>query len=150
VSEPITVVDLQPRRIASVRRTVPQRGLGAFFSEVYPKILGLLAAQRATPAGPPLARYFNNDPKAFDTEAGIPFEGPFTPTGDVQVTELPGGAAAMTVHRGSYETLSAEYKRIMSWAEGSGRGLGDAPWEVYVKDPKVDGEAVTEVYFPLA
>ena len=150
MNEPITVVDLQPRRIASVRRTVPQRGLGAFFSEVYPKILGLLAAQRATPAGPPLARYFNNDPKAFDTEAGIPFEGPFTPTGDVQVTELPGGAAAMTVHRGSYETLSADYKRIMSWAEGSGRGLGDAPWEVYVKDPKVDGEAVTEVYFPLA
>ena len=64
MNEPITVVDLQPRRIASVRRTVPQRGLGAFFSEVYPKILGLLAAQRATPAGPPLARYFNNDPRA--------------------------------------------------------------------------------------
>ena len=150
MNEPITVVQLQPRRIASVRRTVPQRGLGTFFSEIYPKIFGLLAAQRATPAGPPLARYFNNDPKAFDTEAGIPFEGAFTPTADVQVTELPGGAAAMTVHHGSYETLSAEYKRIMSWAEGSGTRLGADPWEVYVKDPKIDGEAVTEVYFPLA
>jgi len=150
VSDPITTVQLQARRIASIRRTVPQRELGTFLGDVYPKIFGLLAAQGATPAGPPLARYFNNDPKAFDTEAGIPFEGPFAPTGDVQVTELPGGAAAMTVHHGSYETLSAEYKRIMSWAEGSGTRLGDDPWEVYVKDPKTDGEAVTEVYFPLA
>ncbi len=150
MTEPITVVQLQPRRIASVRRTVPRRGLGTFFSEVYPTIFGLLAAQGAKPAGPPLARYFNNDPKAFDTEAGIPFEGPFTPTGNIQVTELPGGAAAMTVHRGSYQTLSAEYQRIMSWAEGSGTPLGDNPWEVYVEDPKGDREAVTEVYFPLA
>src|SRR5207237_5919504 len=78
------------------------------------------------------------------------FEGPFTPAGDVRVTDLPGGAAAMTVHHGSYETLSGEYKRIMSWAKDSGRRLGDDPWEGYVKDPKVDGEAVTEVYFPLA
>jgi effector-binding domain-containing protein len=150
VSEPITVVELRPQRIASVRRTVPQADLGAFFGEVFPKVFGQLAAQGAKPAGPPLARYFNNDPAAFDTEAGVPFDGGFKPSGDVRVTELPGGKAAKTVHLGRYDTLSAEYKRIMTWADTVGTRLGGDPWEVYVKDPEVDGEAVTEVYFPIA
>jgi effector-binding domain-containing protein len=150
MSEPIAIVELRTQRIASVRRTVAQRDLGAFFDEVYPKVLGRLAAQGAKPAGPPLARYFNNDPAAFDTEAGVPFEGTFAPSSDLRVTELPGGKVAKTVHLGTYETLSAEYERIMAWADAHGLGLGNDPWEVYVKDPEIDGGAVTEVYFPLA
>lgn len=150
MSEPITLVDLEPRKLAGVRRTVPQSGLGAFFGDVYPKVFDLLAAHGARPTGAPLARYYNNDPRAFDTEAGVPFEGPFTGSGDVTVTELPGGKAAMTVHVGSYESLSAEYKRIMAWADGNGTRLGNDPWEVYVKDPAPGVEPVTEVYFPLA
>jgi effector-binding domain-containing protein len=80
----------------------------------------------------------------------VPFAGTFAPSGDVRVTELPGGKAAKTVHLGSYETLSAEFQRIMAWADAHGMRLGNDPWEVYVKDPENDGGAVTEVYFPVA
>jgi len=152
VTEPIRIVELEPRKLAGIRRTFPQSQLGAFFTEAYPEIAGALGTAGARPMGRPLARYFDNDPAAFDVEAGIPFDGSFAGSGSIVVTELPGGKAAMTVHLGTYETLSPEYKRIMAWAEANGTRLGDGPWEVYVNDPSnaTPDELRTEVYFPLA
>src|SRR4029079_19193337 len=61
VSDPIVLVDLDRRTLATIRRVVPQSGLGPFFAEIFPLLRGQLAAQGATPAGPPLARYYNGD-----------------------------------------------------------------------------------------
>lgn len=149
MTEPIEIVELRAQRIAGVRRIVPESGLGAFLGEVYPKVFAMLSAQGATPAGPPLARYFNNDPEGFDTEAAVPFTGTFTVSGDVRVTELPGGKAAKLVHTGPYNTLSAAYKRMMAWADERKTPLGNDPWEVYVTEPKAGVDPVTELYFPL-
>ena len=120
MSEPIELVELQPRRALTVRRKMPQSGLGAFFMELFPRLRTAIVAQGATPSGPPFARYYNRDPAAFDTEAGLPFTGTVTPTNGTRVTTLPGGRAAKTVHVGSYETLSQEYRRIEAWCEEHG------------------------------
>jgi effector-binding domain-containing protein len=147
--DPIVLVDVDRRTVATIRRVVPQSGLGAFFAEIFPRLHGLLAAQGATPAGPPLARYYNGHRAAFDVESGIPFTGPFRPTGDVRVMELPARAAKL-VHVGSYETLHPEYQRLEKWVGEQGLAGGVGPWEVYLSEPGTpEAELRTEVYWPV-
>jgi len=151
MDEPIELVELSPRRALTVRRKMPQSGLGAFFMELFPKLRKSIVAQGATPSGPPFARYYNSDPAAFDTEAGLPFTGTVTATDGARVATLPGGRAAKTVHIGSYETLSKEYRRIEAWCEEHGYRVGEGPWESYVDDAATTShdKMRTEVFWPL-
>jgi effector-binding domain-containing protein len=151
MSEPIGIVELAPRRALTIRRTVPQSGLGAFFMEIFPMLRTAIIAQGATPSGPPFARYYNGDPAAFDTEAGIPFTGSVTASGGARVTTLPAGRAAKTVHIGPYDTLSQEYRRIEAWLTDEGKRAGEGPWESYVDDEATTprDKMRTEVYWPL-
>ena len=148
---PIEIVELQPRRALTVRRKMPQSGLGAFFMELFPRLRTTIVTQGATPSGPPFARYYNSDPAAFDTEAGLPFTGTVTAADGMRVTTLPGGRAAKTLHVGSYETLSAEYRRIEAYLEEHGLRGGDGPWESYVHDSATTphDKVRTEVFWPL-
>ena len=151
MDEPIELVELSPRRALTVRRKMPQSGLGAFFMELFPKLRKSIVAQGATPSGPPFARYYNSDPAAFDTEAGLPFTGTVTATDGARVATLPGGRAAKTVHIGAYETLSKEYRRIEAWCGEHGYRVGEGPWESYVDDAATTphDKMRTEVFWPL-
>ena len=151
MDEPIELIELQPRRALTVRRMMPQSGLGAFFSEVFPRLRAAIVSQGGTPSGAPFARYYNSDPAAFDTEAGWPFTGTVTPTNGTRVTTLPGGRVAKTVHIGSYETLSKEYRRIEEYLQEHGLRGADGPWESYVDDPATmpHDKVRTEVFWPL-
>jgi effector-binding domain-containing protein len=151
MDEPIEVVELAPRRALTVRRLMPQSGLGAFFSELFPRLRSAIVSQGATPSGPPFARYYNADPAAFDTEAGLPFTGSITAATGTRVTTLPGGRAAKTVHIGSYETLSKEYRRIEAYLQEHGLRGGEGPWESYVDDAETTprDKVRTEVFWPL-
>ena len=151
MDDPIEIVELPPRRALTVRRKMPQSGLGAFFMEVFPRLRKSIVGQGATPSGPPFARYYNSDPAAFDTEAGLPFTGTVTATDGARVTTLPGGRAAKTIHIGAYETLSKEYRRIEAWCEEHGYRVGEGPWESYVDDAATTphDKMRTEVFWPL-
>lgn len=59
---------------------------------------------------------------------------------------------AMTVHHGSYSTLSESYGAVVSWIVENGYEMVGAPFELYIKtqfDSLSPEDWETEVYFPV-
>lgn len=150
---------LTPQPAAAVRLQAPTSELAGLFDEHLPNIAHRLGDMGVQPAGPPYARYHEYGPERVDVEIGIPVASPVPNVpaladavpGEMGAAELPGGDVAITVHRGSYDGLSATYDGLHDWIHGQGRDEGPAPWESYVDDPsEVDtADLRTEVCWPL-
>ncbi len=77
--------------------------------------------------------------------------------GDVQLTDLPAGAFAVTTHRGAYDSLGETYGRLFGHIaqhkiDGRQYRLGDPPSrEVYMNDPRKTKpeDLVTEIWMPV-
>ena len=114
----------------------------------------------AQPGGAPFVRYHHGVARTRDLEIGFPVVSvpsglpalADVRSGEVGSSELPGGPAALAVHRGPYDQLGAIYSALHDWIHAQGREDGPGPWESYVDDPgKVADPAQvrTEVYWPL-
>lgn len=153
---------LTPQPTVAVRITgrMAELDLAQLFGEHLPNIAHGIADRGGHPAGAPYGRYHSWDPDHADVEIGIPVAAPIgdlraladCEPGEMGRSELPGGEAAVAVHRGSYATLPSMYEALPGWIAEHGRAIGAAPWESYIDDPaEVDeAELRTEVAWPLA
>ena len=157
------IVELTPQPSVAVRITQPmaELDLGALFDRHLPNVADRVADLGGMPAGAPYGRYHQFGPDEVDVEMGFPVAAPVAnlrpldecEPGEVGASELPGGEAAVTVHRGSYDGLSAAYDQLNDWIRTQGRTEGSAPWESYVDDPSEIEDAAnlrTEIIWPLA
>jgi effector-binding domain-containing protein len=144
-------VDLSPQPTAAVRKRQPMStvDVGALMDDAKSRLGTLLGQVGATPAGPPYARYHAWGGGLADVEIGFPLAGTIdglaaradTPETEVGASELPGGRAARTIHRGPYTALGDAYSSLHDWIHAQGYDEGDGLWEACIDNP----EEVTDV-----
>ena len=128
----IEITELQEQSTAVVRGHVPHSGIGEFLGGAFGQVMGALGESQV--AGPPFARYDMTD-DGWDIEGGFPVAAPIPGAGAVEASTLPAGAAATTVHEGSYQELGGAYSALEAWLAENGYRPAGAPWEVYLNDP---------------
>ena len=64
-------------------------------------------------------------------EAGVELLTPFSPGGEIELSELPGGLAAAATLYGPYGGLGDAHIAVQQWVKANGRAFGSVCWEVY-------------------
>jgi effector-binding domain-containing protein len=148
----VTNYDIQARTIeaelptAVVCGTTDVAGMPAFLGHAFETTAAYLTRNGVGPAGMPYARYQVLGEGRFDVEAGFPATTPVPGQDDVEPSSLPAGPAAVTVHVGPYDEVSAAYEALTAWVAERGEVAG-APWEVYLSEPDADPPS-TEIWLP--
>ncbi|MEM6994117.1 MAG: GyrI-like domain-containing protein [Myxococcota bacterium] len=148
----ITTETLTAQPVLSMRFTAAKEQLAAKFAEVLPAVYGHAMQGEAKPAGQPFARYHTMG-EPIDVEAGLPTSQPGVATDAIAVSELPGGPAATTIHRGPYDGLGDAYEALYAWAKENDRAPAGGPWEIYLTDPGAQPDPQqweTKVILPLS
>ena len=81
-------------------------------------------AAGATPAGPPLTRYFTFGEPAIEFECAIPVAAPFAGHGDIKPSSVGGGDAVVCTHVGPYDTIGQTWEALTQWVSEQGRSSG--------------------------
>ena len=137
-------VDLsaQPTAAVRVRQPMSSVDISALMDDAMSRLGALFGQVGATPAGPPYARYHAWGGELADVEIGFPLASAIdglraltdSPETEVGASELPGGRAARTIHRGPYAALGDAYSSLHDWIHAQGSDEGDGPWETYIDD----------------
>jgi len=131
-----TIVQTDAQQTAVIRLTIPRDEIQTVMGPAMEEVMGALAAQGITPAGPLFSHHFKMDPDVFDFEVGAPVNSPVSPVGRVQAGKLPSANVARTVYTGGFEGLGDAWCEFGTWIEAE--GLQSAPnlWEFYLSGPE--------------
>jgi len=144
--------EMRPQPFLFVRAKAGRHEIAKAIAEALGKAFPYAMQAGLAIAGRPTARYLTSGPGLFDMQIGVPLAASAPGQGDVEAGELPGGAMAVAVHAGSYDSLSETYVAMERWMDTNGYRPGVGPWESYVTDPGDFPDVKdwrTEVYWPL-
>jgi len=146
---------LTPVPVLYQQRRVERQALGDALAETLPAVFGYAIESGLAPAGHPFVRYLTMSPAYMTIDAGIPLvetaSAPPAATG-ICVGELPGGLAAVTVHKGPYDDLGNAHAALDRWITDSEHESAGELWEMYLTDPgEVPNPAdwLTKVCWPV-
>ncbi|MEZ5126615.1 MAG: GyrI-like domain-containing protein [Thermoleophilia bacterium] len=119
--------------------------------EAFTSIMTAAEATGARYVAPPFALYPAEVTAEFEVVVCMPVIAGSTPSGDVQLEEIPGGTMASTTHHGPYSSLGAAYGDLQAWMVANGKKPSGPCREVYLNEPdKVSPEEIlTEIDWPF-
>jgi AraC family transcriptional regulator len=132
----ITTRHLSPQPVLFITRRVKQAEIANAIGEALPLVFEHAQKSGATIVGPPFARYPEMGPGLMTLEIGVPVGAPPGASGsEVEVGNLPGGLAAVTMHIGPYDKLPEAITAMGTWIQEQCLTPAGGPWESYVTDP---------------
>ncbi|MEW6554217.1 MAG: GyrI-like domain-containing protein [Actinomycetota bacterium] len=129
-----------------------QGDIGAGFGAIF----GYLGELGEYPSGAPFGLYFGDmqgfDPNDFEMELCVPVNRLLESKGEIEAREVPGGLAAVTMHKGPYNTVELAYNDMEAWVKENGYQYAGPAREVWLNDPSqvAESELLTEVSFPVS
>jgi len=111
--------------------------IGRAMGEAFGTVWGFMQDHAIAPAGGALSVYYDYDATQMDFRAGfvVAKADLAKAEGAVKGDVTPAGRVARFVHKGPYETVSADYDLLMAWMEKQGLKMAVPAWEVYLNDP---------------
>ena len=151
---PVTVArrQLDPRHALVIRRRITSSEIAATLGDVLPRVFAHAQREGLAFTGQPFTRYLKAGPGLLTIEAGLPIATAGKTAGEVEAIELPGGSAAVAIHRGPYDRLGETHAAVERWLDANQLEAAGAPWEVYVTDPGERPDPATwetEVIYPV-
>lgn len=141
----IEIKDSPEMNVLTKRAVMGVDEFGKYYGMLFERVPG----EQVTPTGLNGSRYhdqeFNHESSDVELFIGIREK-------DKADTVMEPTMCAMTVHHGSYSTLSEGYGAVVSWIIENGYEMAGAPFELYIKtqfDSLSPEEWETEIYFPV-
>ena len=141
----IEVKDSPAMNVLTNRAMMSVDEFGKYYSPLFERV----PKERVTPTGMNGSRYYDTefDRESSDIELFIGIK-----EKDKADEVMEPRLCAMTLHRGSYSTLSEAYGAVVSWIMENGYEMAGEPFELYLRtqfDTLSPEEWETEVYFPV-
>ncbi|MFE6308400.1 MerR family transcriptional regulator [Nocardiopsis sp. NPDC057823] len=146
---------VEPQRIATLTRTAPGHGpenVGPVVGPMFPEAADALAAAGVGDHGPGVA-FYGYDESAGDgitVTAGFVLPSRVEGVSGLEVSELPGGEAAVTTHRGEVAGIGETWAALVDWVREQGLELAGVCREVYwTPGDRPQEEWVTDLVQPV-
>nr|MDT0661339.1 AraC family transcriptional regulator [Micromonospora sp. DSM 115978] len=133
----ISVRDLPAFHALVMRRRITCDEIATTLAEFLPTVFGYAQQHGLAMAGPPFARYPEVGMGSLVMEGGVSIAAPppTTPDAGIEAITVPACRAAVTIHRGPYDSLPDSYQQIEKWMREQGLVAAGPPWETYLTDP---------------
>lgn len=139
-------------KVATIRRRITPDRIPQVIPDAFQRLMDAVGPAGYGEGMPGIVMHEMRPAEVADVEVFMPVAEGFEPPAGIEVTTLPGGTMAATVHTGPYDESGPAYEALAEWIDEHGKQVVGPPREHYVNDPNVVGreQAETEIEFPVA
>jgi len=130
----VSVQQVQPRKLAAVRRQVAIGEVGTAWGAALDQVWKFLRTQPGLRTdGHNIFLYHHPAARnlPMNVDFGVEVTRGFDASGEVYPTETPAGEAAAALHVGGYDRLHEAHDAIHAWAQAHNRTFAGQSWEIY-------------------